>query len=127
MRQYLITEKRLAAYYENCKKWQKISMHTKKRVLNCYLSQSYYTVVNAGQFPYKWRANYKQQTVVLQKKDENTVGRSRNSRGGLTKSWNGAEDYESHKKETDGVLRTYYEERRARRCDADLTCKWEEK
>ena len=39
--------------------------------------------------------------VVLQKNDENIVGRSRNQRGGLTKSWNGAEDYENHKEETD--------------------------
>ena len=39
--------------------------------------------------------------VVLQKNDENIMGRSRNQRGGLAKSWNGAEDYENHKEETD--------------------------
>ena len=39
--------------------------------------------------------------VVLQKNDENIMGRSRNQRGGLTKSGNGAEDYENHKEETD--------------------------
>ena len=49
-------------------------------------------------------------TVVLQKNDENIVGRSGNQQGGHTKIWNGAEDYENHKEETDGVLGTCYEE-----------------
>ncbi len=80
----------------------KISMHTKKRVLNCYVEpvllygSECWTI--SAQMKRKLRAT---ELWFLQKNDENIMGRSRNQRGGLAKSWNGAEDYENHKEETD--------------------------
>ena len=96
-------------------------MYIKKRALKCYIE------IVLDNFGTNGEQIAGSRNLVLQRNDENFMGRSCNKRRSVTKSWNRVEDYENHKKEIDRVLRTCHEERRLRRIDAELTCKWQAK